>query len=141
MNPHVTHVSELLFQELMKVRLIGANKLLRPFLHRLETWELLLMVHMLSGDGRYGIEDYLEKLQTLKCTRLTMRNFIRDRIAEGTFIVVEGDKKSRKCLELSADLRSELEDCFETLKEAQPFRTASEPTRPFHTVEIPNHKL
>ncbi|WP_146200054.1 hypothetical protein [Roseicyclus mahoneyensis] len=106
----------LLIQELIKVRLVGSNKMLRPFLQRLETWELLLIVHMLSGDGRYGIEDYLENLQTLKCTRLTMRNFIRDRIAEGTFLVTKGDKKSRKSLALSDELQRELEECFGMIK-------------------------
>ena len=106
----------MLAQELSRIRLVGSSKLLRPFAQRLESWELLLVVYMLSGDGRYGIEDYLDQLQTLKCTRLTMRKFVRDRVADGAFLIVDADKKSRKALALSEELQREFEDCFNILK-------------------------
>ena len=106
--------------ELSRVRFIGSSKMLRPFVQRLETWEFLLIVYALSGDGRYGIEDYLDQLQTLKCTRLTMRNFVRDRIAEGALVVVNADKKSRKSLAISEELGRELEESFKNLKGLRP---------------------
>lgn len=106
--------------ELGRIRETNKSKTLRSFFQRVETWELLLIVYALEGDGAYGIEDYLDRLQTLKFTRLTMRNFIKDRIGEGTFSAVHGEKKSRKSLILSDALRADLEAYFamlETLKQ------------------------
>lgn len=138
MDDQHDELNALLLQELLKVRLVGANKMIRPFLQRWETWELLLIVHVLSGDRNYGIEDYLDNLQTLKCTRSTLRNFIRDRIAEGTFLAIEGDKKSRKCLCPSDKLREELKGCFEMLRSSPYSRErqgASYVVRPYFSVK------
>lgn len=105
--------------ELHRIRATSRSKILRPFFQRVETWELLLIIRDLEGDGSYGIEDYLDRLQTLKFTRITMRNFIKDRIAEASLIAVVGDKKSRKSLVLSDELRSNLDAYFNMLSELQ----------------------
>jgi hypothetical protein len=105
--------------ELHRIRTTSRSKILRPFFQRVETWELLLIIRDLEGDGSYGIEDYLDRLQTLKFTRITMRNFIKDRIAEASLIAVVGDKKSRKSLILSDELRSNLNAYFKLLAEIQ----------------------
>ena len=102
--------------ELGRIRVSSKSKILRPFFQRVETWELLLIVYALEGDGTYGIEDYLDRLQTLKFTRITMRNFIKDRIAEGSFFAMQGEKKSRKSLMLSDELRASLEAYFGMLE-------------------------
>jgi hypothetical protein len=137
MGSDTSSATDALLQELVKVRLFGANKLLRPFLQRLETWELLLVVCMLSGNKTYGIEDYLARLRTLKCTRLTMRNFIRDRIAEGSFLVVDGEKKSKKSLALSAELQTELEECFSVMTRSSIFMDlATEQTQNLYRSKI-----
>jgi hypothetical protein len=105
--------------ELQRIRATSRSKILRPFFQRVETWELLLIIRDLEGDGSYGIEDYLDRLQTLKFTRITMRNFIKDRIAEASLIAVVGDKKSRKSLILSNELRANLNGYFSMLHEIQ----------------------
>jgi hypothetical protein len=103
-------------RELYRIRATARSRILRPFFQRVETWELLLIIYSLEGDGSCGIEDYLDRLQTLKVTRITMRNFIKDRIGEASIFAVTGDKKSRKSLVLSEELRRNLEAYFEILK-------------------------
>lgn len=109
------HLMSDISTELNRIRASSSSKILRPYFQRVETWELLLIVYALEGDGAYGIEDYLDRLQTLKLTRVTMRNFIKDRVAEKSFLTVTGDKKSRKSLILSDELRSDLENYFKLL--------------------------
>lgn len=97
-------------EELRFVRRYAKRPLMAPFLSRLTTLELLLVIADLDGNGEYGINDYIDRLETLQTTRLTIQNFIKDRVAEESLIVVEGKKRSRKTLKLSPDLRKELDE-------------------------------
>lgn len=72
-------------------------------------WELLLLIYELDGDPQYGINDYIDALTTLRATRLTIQNFIKDRIEDGDFEVAPSIKRSKKTLVLSDELRVELE--------------------------------
>jgi hypothetical protein len=99
--------------ELDRVRLLHETQQLRHFVSRNITWELLLVIYELEGIGDYGINDYIDKLQTMKTTRLTIQNFVKDRINEGSLIVTSSNKKSRKTLLLSQKLRDELEAYFQ----------------------------
>ena len=99
--------------ELDRVRLLHETQQLRHFASRNITWELLLVIYELEGIGDYGINDYIDKLQTMKTTRLTIQNFVKDRINEGSLIVTSSNKKSRKTLLLSQKLRDELEEYFQ----------------------------
>ena len=98
--------------ELERVRLLQDTLYLRHFASRNSTWELLLIIYVLEANGDYGINDYIDRLKTLRTTRLTIQNFIKDRLQEGSLIVTESNKKSRKTLALSDKLRNELEDYF-----------------------------
>lgn len=103
--------------ELNRVRLLHETQQLRHFVSRSITWELLLVIYELEGIGDYGINDYIDKLQTMKTTRLTIQNFVKDRIHEGSLIVTSSNKRSRKTLILSPKLREELEAYFEWITE------------------------
>lgn len=103
--------------ELERVRLLQDTQYLRHFASRNATWELLLIIYVLEGNGDYGINDYIDRLKTMRTTRLTIQNFIKDRFQEGSLLVTESNKKSRKTLTLSDKLRKELEDYFEWLAE------------------------
>lgn len=104
-------------QELERVRFLQDTLYLRHFASRSSTWELLLVVCALDGDGDFGINDYIDNLKTMRTTRLTIQNFIKDRIEEGSLVVANSNKKSRKTLQLSSKLRSELEDYFQWIAE------------------------
>lgn len=98
--------------ELERVRLLHETQYLRHFVSRSITWELLLVIYELEGIGDYGINDYIDQLKTMRTTRLTIQNFIKDRINERSLIVTTSNKKSRKTLLLSQKLRDELEAYF-----------------------------
>jgi hypothetical protein len=71
-----------------------------------------MIIYELEANGDYGINDYIDRLKTLRTARLTIQNFIKDRLQEGSLIVTKSNKKSRKTLALSDELRNELEDYF-----------------------------
>ena len=101
--------------ELERVRLLHDTAFLRHFVLRSITWELLMVIYHLEGVGSYGINDYIDQLKTMRTTRLTIQNFIKHRIQEGSLIVIESNKKSRKTLALSPGLKQELEQYFSWL--------------------------
>lgn len=97
-------------KELQLFRRGARKRRLTPFFSRASTWELLLVIARLDGNGAYGINDYIDQLETLQATRLTIQSFIKDRISEGSLIVIAGNKRSRKTLKLSQELRKELDE-------------------------------
>ena len=82
---------------------------LRRFSLNITHWELLLLIYELDGDPEYGINDYIDNLNTMRSTRLTIQNFIKDRIQEGDLLIAPSLKKSKKTLTLAPELKSELE--------------------------------
>ena len=94
--------------EIMRARRGFSHPVLRPFLSNITFWELLLIIAELKGDRGYGITDYIEMVETRQCSHLTISNFIRSRIADGSFQVIGGEKKSRKTLILSDMLANAL---------------------------------
>jgi hypothetical protein len=103
--------------ELERIRFLNGTAFLRHFASRNATWELLWIILELEANGDYGISDYIDRLKTLRTTRLTIQNFIKDRLQEGSLIVTESNKKSRKTLALSEALKIELKDYFSWLSE------------------------
>lgn len=96
--------------ELERIQRLANTRYLRIFAANLTYWELLITIHALDGDPEYGISDYIDKLCSLRRTRLTVQNFIKDRIEDGAFSIVPSSKKSRKTLVLSKALQAEFEE-------------------------------
>lgn len=101
--------------ELERIRRLANTRYLKVFAANLTYWELLITIHVLDGDPGYGISDYIDKLCSLRRTRLTVQNFIKDRIDDKAFSVVPSTKKSRKTLVLNKALQGELEEFLEWL--------------------------
>lgn len=96
-------------REMDRNRYCVRQRNLRAFTKQPEYWELLLLLAELDGDPTCGIESCLDQLQTLQVSRITIRNFIKDRMADGSFISQVGHKKSSRKLLLHPDLRADLE--------------------------------
>ena len=92
-----------------RLDLIRGSVQLKQFCTNSTHWELLLLIHKLDGDPKYGLNDYIDNLRTLSQTRLTIQTFIKQMINQGLFEVVPSEKKSRKTLVLSQALAEELE--------------------------------
>lgn len=106
--------------ELERIAQKHHSKLLKYFSSAPAVWEFLLIVYKLDGNPNYGISDYISKLQTSRKTRLTMAQFVKDRIADGHLIISPSAKKSRKTLTLSDDRRKELEDHLFWISQSSP---------------------
>ena len=52
-------------------------------------WELLMIIGQLDGNTSFGINDYIDMMQTRKVTRLTVQRFIKSRILAGDLIEVK----------------------------------------------------
>jgi len=102
------NIKELLNQEKRRIKFIQGTKRLRRFCTHIVYWELLLLLYENSGDPELGINDYIDTLQSTRLTRLTVSNFLKDRINDGDLIVVPSVKKSKKALALSEELEAEL---------------------------------
>ena len=98
----------MLGKEINTVRSITHKDKLSKFYRSQTRWELLLLVRSLQDTEEVGIWSYIEMLQTRTESHMTMYQFIKDRIADGSFIVEESGKKSRKVVKLSDDLDQEL---------------------------------
>lgn len=96
--------------EMERIQRLANTRYLRIFAANLTYWELLITIHALDGDPEYGISDYIDKLCSLRRTRLTVQTFIKDRIEDGAFSIVPSSKKSRKTLVLSKALQAEFEE-------------------------------
>lgn len=95
-------------REMDRIRYCVRQRNLRAFSKQPEYWELLLLLAQLEGDPTCGIEKCLDQLQTMQVSRITIRNFIKDRLADGSFISRVGQKKSSRQLLLHPDLCSDL---------------------------------
>lgn len=100
---------DLIQLEDQRLNLIKSSPLLNHFSSNLTHWELLILIYRLDGDPKYGLNDYIDSLRTLSQTRLTLHNFIKEKIKENLLEVVPSDKKSRKTLSLSPALATELQ--------------------------------
>ncbi len=98
----------LIRHELNVCQSLDVKSPLFAFAKSLSKWELLLTVAALDGDPAYGIWNYIDMLQTRTENPMTMYGFIKAKIDDGCFLVVDGDKKSRKTLNLSPELRAAL---------------------------------
>lgn len=97
-------------KELSLTRAIKPKDKISRFFRSQTKWELLLLVAANKGDDEIGIWNYIDMLVTRTESQMTIYNFIKDRIDDGSFQLVPGRKKSRKVLALSAELESALED-------------------------------
>lgn len=105
---YMQNIKELLNQEKRKIEFIQVSKRLKRFCTHITYWELLLLLHENSGDPELGINDYIDTLQSTRLTRLTISNFIKDRISDGDLLIRPAVKKSKKALALSHELEAEL---------------------------------
>ena len=71
-----------------------------------------MIIGQLEGNTGFGINDYIDKMETRKVTRLTVQRFIKSRIMEGDLVEIKGAKKSRKTLVLSQNLMNTLDVYF-----------------------------
>lgn len=106
----MTEAATLIQLEERRLHLIQRSAYVKHFSTNLTHWELLLLIHKLNGDPKYGLNDYIDSLRTLSQTRLTIQNFINQAVKLGLFEVVPSEKKSRKTLSLSRALATELEN-------------------------------
>ena len=97
-------------EELKIVRSITRKDKLSSFYKSQTRWELLLVVSSLQDSEDIGIWNYIEMLRTRTESHITIYQFIKDRIADGSFLVVPSDKKSRKVIKISKELQDELHD-------------------------------
>jgi hypothetical protein len=95
--------------ELRITRSITQRDRLARFFKSQSRWELLLLVASRNEDDDIGIWNYIDMLATRTESQMTIYNFIKDRIDDGSFILVSGRKKSRKVIALSVDLRVALD--------------------------------
>tara|TARA_B100000780_G_C20885299_1_gene352269 strand:- start:110 stop:484 length:375 start_codon:yes stop_codon:yes gene_type:complete len=79
-------------------------------------WELLLIIGELDGDPKFGINDYIDLMETRKVTRLTVQRFLTSRILAGDVLETRGAKKSRKTLVLSQNVFNSLDIYFNGLR-------------------------
>ena len=105
----MTQLETLVQFEDRRLHLIRGTVHVKHFCTNVTHWELLLLLHKLDGDPKYGLNDYIDNLSTLTQTRLTIQTFIKQTIKQGLFEVVPSEKKSRKTLVLSSALTEELE--------------------------------
>lgn len=94
--------------ELEVLENLPAKSALADFSKSIVKWELLLLVAKLDGNTEYGIWNYIDSLKTRTENSMTIYTFIKSRIENGSFVVVPGEKKSRKTLVLSEALHDEL---------------------------------
>lgn len=97
-------------RELAATRSIRQKDLLSRFFRTQSRWELLLMIATNRETEETGIWSYIEMMETRTESPMTIYHFIRDRIDDGSFLLMSGQKKSRKILALSPQLEAALTD-------------------------------
>lgn len=95
-------------QELKFTRSIKPKDKISRFFRSQSKWELLLLVAANKGNDEIGIWNYIDMLATRTESQMTIYNFIKDRIEDGSFVLLPSPKKSRKALGLSAELEAAL---------------------------------
>lgn len=99
--------------ELKFTRSIKPKDKISRFFRAQSKWELLLLVAANKGNDEIGIWNYIDMLATRTESQMTIYNFIKDRIEDGSFILLPSPKKSRKALGLSQDLEAALNHYLE----------------------------
>ena len=94
--------------ELKITRSVTSRDKLVRFFKSQTRWELLLLVAGQNMDDEIGIWNYIDMLATRTESQMTIYNFIKDRIDDGSFILLPGRKKSRKVIALSPELEKAL---------------------------------
>jgi len=100
-------------KELRATQSVRPKDKLSRFYRSQTRWELLLLVAANSGNEEIGIWNYIDMLGTRTESQMTVYNFIKDRIEDGSFVLLPSLKKSRKSLGLSAELQIALNDYLE----------------------------
>ena len=95
-------------QELEFTRSIKPKDKISRFFRSQSKWELLLLVAANKGNEEIGIWNYIDMLATRTESQMTIYNFIKDRIEDGSFVLMPSQKKSRKALGLSPELEASL---------------------------------
>jgi hypothetical protein len=95
-------------QELEFTRSIKPKDKISRFFRSQSKWELLLLVAANKGNEEIGIWNYIDMLATRTESQMTIYNFIKDRIEDGSFVLLPSQKKSRKALGLSPELEASL---------------------------------
>lgn len=80
---------------------------MRAYLRHPDYWEVLLIIVKYDGNKDYGIGNYIDQIENQTLSQLTIENFLRDEIANGNLVIIEGEKKSRKTLNMSNTLLRE----------------------------------
>jgi hypothetical protein len=94
--------------ELLVLRAINTRSILFSFMKNMSKWELLLTIADLDGSPEYGIWNYIEMINTKTENPMTLYAFLKLKIDEGSLLITKSEKKSRKSLILSEELRMEL---------------------------------
>ncbi len=100
----------LIFRELETTRTIKPKDPLSRFFRSQSRWELLLLIAANKDSDEIGIWNYIDMLTTRTESPMTIYTFIRDRIDDGSLILLTGRKKSRKVLSLSPHIETALND-------------------------------
>jgi hypothetical protein len=95
-------------KELRATQAVRPKDKLSRFYRSQTRWELLLLVAANNGNEEIGIWNYIDMLGTRTESQMTVYNFIKDRIEDGSFVLLPSLKKSRKALGLSAELQMAL---------------------------------
>ena len=67
----MTEAATLIQREERRLNLIQGSVYVKHFSTNVTHWELLLLIHKLNGDPKYGLNDYIDSLRTLSlCTNL-----------------------------------------------------------------------
>ena len=101
------------YQELSFTRSVRPKDKLSRFFRSQSKWELLLLVAGNKGNEEIGIWNYIDMLATRTESQMTIYNFIKDRIEDGSFVLLPSQKKSRKALGLSIELEVALKAYLE----------------------------
>ena len=94
--------------ELQVTRSITPRDKLSRFFRSQSRWELLLLVANGTPEDEVGIWNYIDMLATRTESQMTIYHFIKDRIDDGSFILISGRKRSRKVIALSDEMRNAL---------------------------------
>lgn len=98
----------LVHRELEVTRSVKSRDPLSRFFRTQTRWELLLMIAANNGAEEIGIWSYIDRLTTRTESPMTIYAFIRDRIDDGTLVMHQGSKRSRKVLNLSSEISASL---------------------------------
>lgn len=94
-------------RELARTRSLGGNRHLADFSRNPTTWELCLLLYL---NDSLNISSAIGSLQTRCLSHSSIVRFIQERMAQGSILWRQGEKKSEKYIVLNPGLRREVED-------------------------------